>query len=160
MIHILFVVLWVILSAFQEPLYADNAYAEPNKFFHSNNPKKIIETINEFIGVPYRYGGDSNKGIDCSGLVKKVYQESLGITLPRTVKELKTIGIPIEEKDLILGDLVFFNTKGKRVSHVGIYIEDLKFVHASTHGGVKYSLLTEEYYKSRYVFARRVYPDS
>ena len=98
-------------------------------------------------GIPYRYGKDSpEEGFDCSGFVKHVYQKQ-GITLPRTVKDMALSLPPIPKKDVHSGDLVFFNTNGKSFSHVGIYVNNDKFVHAPSQrtGRVLVSSLKNQY---------------
>jgi len=82
------------------------------------------------VGAPYVYGGADPRGFDCSGLVNHVYREALGIVLPRTSRQLASVGTPVAESDLRPGDLVFFNTRGAANSHVGIYLGDGRFVHA------------------------------
>lgn len=85
----------------------------------------------QYIGVPYRFGGSNPKsGFDCSGLVNHVYRETLGLALPRTSRQLASVGAPVAASDLRPGDLVFFNTRGSANSHVGIYLGDGRFVHA------------------------------
>ncbi len=107
-------------------------------------------------GVPYRYAGMSSRGMDCSGLVARVLQLH-GIRAPHNSRELYKIGKPVAKQNLQPDDLVFFSTRGKGISHVGIYLGDGKFVHASSGGGqVRTDTLTEGYYARRYVGARRI----
>ena len=107
-------------------------------------------------GVPYRYAGMSSRGMDCSGLVARVLQLH-GIRAPHNSRELYKIGKPVAKKDLQPDDLVFFSTRGKGISHVGIYLGDGKFVHASSGGGqVRTDSLMEGYYARRFVGARRI----
>lgn len=113
---------------------------------------KIIELIN----TPYLWGGTTTNGIDCSAFVQRVMKFSLGIDLPRTSIMQSTVGEPVERENLMFGDLVFFNTLGRRISHVGIYLGEGVFAHSSSSGGVKTNSLYEDYYNSRYVTARRV----
>jgi cell wall-associated NlpC family hydrolase len=108
-------------------------------------------------GVPYRYGKDSpEEGFDCSGFVKHVFEKQ-GITLPRTVREMASSLPQVPKEDVHSGDLVFFNTNGKPFSHVGIYVNNDKFVHApSRHTGrVLVSSLKNQYWHKHYVGARR-----
>ena len=110
-----------------------------------------------FRGVPYRFGGRSRNGIDCSGLIQTVWKE-YGLYLPRTsVAQYKT-GIHISKKDLKAGDLVFFkNTYKRGISHVGIYVGENKFVHAANkRKGVILSGLDEKYWANHWAGARRV----
>src|SRR5690625_6625724 len=91
----------------------------------------------DLLGVKYTFGGeDPNSGFDCSGLVGYVAEKSLGLKLPRSAAELAGIGDSVSRDELKQGDLVFFNTRGARFSHVGIYIRDNKFVHAPRIGVV------------------------
>ena len=108
------------------------------------------------IGVDYKYGGSSHAtGFDCSGLVAHVFREGYGITLPRNSFGQSQVGSPVGAEELQAGDLVFFNTRGG-VSHVGIYVSNNKFVHASTSYGVTISDLNDDYYKRRFVGAGRL----
>ena len=113
---------------------------------------EIVETARRFIGLPYRWGGTSaKKGFDCSGLVMAVYHLN-GITLPRTSKEQYCIGKSLSQNALAEGDLVFFDITGRnRVSHVGIYVGDGKFIHAPGRGKtIRTDSLTNTYYAPRY----------
>jgi len=116
-----------------------------------------VEQALSFLGTPYRMGGVSRSGIDCSGLVGLIFS-SEGFTLPRTAAEQFRIGTPIELEGLRAGDLVFFeNTYRRGISHVGIYIGDGKFVHAENRRrGVVVSRLDEAYYQARFVGGRRL----
>jgi cell wall-associated NlpC family hydrolase len=108
-------------------------------------------------GVPYRYGKDSpEEGFDCSGFVKHVYEKQ-GIELPRTVKGMASSLPKIPKNDVHSGDLVFFNTNGKSISHVGIYVNNDKFVHAPSRrtGKVLVSSLKNRYWHKHYICARR-----
>ncbi len=108
--------------------------------------------------TPYRYGGNSaNNGFDCSGFVGHVYRHSLGISLPRTSREISRVGTPIGQSELRPGDLVFFNTQHTPFSHVGIYIGEGKFVHAPKTGdGVHTEQMQLRYWQTRYNGARRI----
>lgn len=118
---------------------------------------ELTNTAKQYIGAPYKYGGTNIKtGIDCSGYTRYVFSQ-LGISLKRTSKEQYTQGTAVSKSELQPGDLVFFNTSGKGVSHVGIYLGDNKFISATTSGGVEIDSLNDPYYwGSRYVGARRV----
>lgn len=100
-----------------------------------------------WLGTPYLYGGSTKKGVDCSGLVCAIYQAVYLVKLPRTSAEQFLIANPISEKDVKEGDLVFFRIGGSHVSHVGIYLKDHQFLHASSSKGVIISSLLETYYK-------------
>jgi cell wall-associated NlpC family hydrolase len=109
------------------------------------------------VDTPYRYGGRTPAGFDCSGFVGYVFAESAGIPLPRRSEEIWRIGERVARDELAVGDLVFFNTLGRRFSHVGIYIGDGVFVHAPARGGrVRAERLTDAYWEARYNGARRM----
>jgi len=110
------------------------------------------------IGVDYRYGGSSPEhGLDCSGLVRYVFQEAVGVTLPRTSREMARLGGRVAQADLRAGDLVFFNTRSSPFSHVGIYLGDNRFIHAPHRGGeVEIVAMTQHYWQQRYDGARRL----
>ncbi|MEO8487298.1 MAG: C40 family peptidase [Betaproteobacteria bacterium] len=110
------------------------------------------------IGVDYRYGGESPEaGLDCSGLVRHVFQQVTGVTLPRTSKELARIGAPVARTDLKAGDLVFFNTRRFAFSHVGIYLGDDRFIHAPATGReVEIAELGNSYWRQHFNGARRL----
>jgi cell wall-associated NlpC family hydrolase len=110
------------------------------------------------IGVDYRYGGDTpEEGLDCSGLVRHVFQEVTGVTLPRTSKELARVGKAVQRADLKPGDLVFFNTRRFAFSHVGIYLGDDRFIHAPRTGSeVEIAQLDNGYWRKHFDGARRL----
>lgn len=117
---------------------------------------KLLLDVVSYLGVPYKYGGSSRRGVDCSGFTSQVYSTAADLTLPRSTREQYTVGTKIDRDQLRFGDLVFFNTTGRSPSHVGIYIEDDLFAHASVTDGVTFSSLESEYYRKRFVGARRV----
>lgn len=115
----------------------------------------LLEVVN-FLGVRYSYGGSSKKGMDCSGFTTQVFKNAAKKLLPRSTSGQFRVGTKIGKQELQFGDLVFFNTTGRSPSHVGIFIEDDIFAHASVVEGVTLSSLESTYYKKRFVGARRV----
>lgn len=109
------------------------------------------------IGTPYRWGGNTpDSGFDCSGLVRYIYHDAAGLTLPRTSQQMAGIAAPtVARRDLSAGDLVFFG-RGRSVTHVGIYVGEGRFVHAPNKGGtVRIDPLSGPYWQDRYLYARR-----
>ena len=133
----------------------------PTSTYNNLTPKNIdrdqvLLDVVSFIGTPYVFGGSDKKGIDCSGFACQVYNSAVKKKLPRSTKEQYRAGTEVDKSDLQFGDLVFFSTAGSSPSHVGIYIEDDLFAHASMSYGVTISSLDSSYYRKRFVGARRV----
>ena len=117
---------------------------------------RLFTAIDKHIGIPYRFGGDSENGIDCSAFTRRVYREQ-GIELPRVSYEQARIGRGVGGSSLQPGDLVFFNTSlVGSISHVGVYIDNNTFAHASSSQGVTKSNLRQKYFSKRYVRANRI----
>ena len=129
-----------------------HAPEEPFNPRKSSSIDKVLETADSFVGVPYRYGGMSRKGVDCSGLVCKAY-EAAGVRLPRSSRAQAGVGKSISMNRLQPGDLVFFSAKrsSQNITHVGIVSsvagKEIEFIHASTSKGVRYDRLDEGYWK-------------
>ncbi|MBP7607056.1 MAG: C40 family peptidase [Giesbergeria sp.] len=118
----------------------------------------LVVTAMGFLGVPYRRGGNNAEtGFDCSGLVRAIYGQTIGLVLPRRADEQAQATQTIEKKDLQPGDLVFFNTMRRTFSHVGVYIGEGKFIHAPRTGAsVRVESMQTSYWKMRFDGARRV----
>jgi len=129
---------------------------EKNAAISNLDQAKMMREISKMMGVSYKLGGEDEHGIDCSAYTMHVYKNSIGKTLPRSSAEQFNMGIPVIYEDLKFGDLVFFNTTGEVASHVGIYLGDDLFAHASVSLGVTISSLESFYYKRRYEGARRI----
>lgn len=135
-----------------------------------SQPRELVEQVRtratemvlgaiSFLGVPYRRGGDSDEeGFDCSGFTKRLFEQSLGLLLPRRAEEqAKAAGLEkVKRNDLQPGDLVFFNTLRRTFSHVGVYIGEGKFIHAPhTGASVRVDDITNQYWSKRFTGARR-----
>jgi cell wall-associated NlpC family hydrolase len=129
---------------------------ERNEALSNLDQSRLMREISKYMSVPYQLGGASGEGLDCSAYTKLVYKQALNKDLPRTSQEQATIGSPVDFDALKFGDLVFFNTTGEPASHVGIYLGDGLFAHASVSLGVTISSLYSTYYKTRYEQARRI----
>jgi len=127
-------------------------------FISGNQGKSIVSTAKTFMGVPYVFGGTTPSGFDCSGLLQYVFKMH-GISIPRLADEQYNLGKEVKRSQLSPGDLVFFTTYTEGVSHCGIYIGDGKFLHASSSKGVKIDSLDNEYWKPRFVGARKIVGD-
>lgn len=120
------------------------------------NASIFEKTALSFLNTPYRFGGNGQNGIDCSGFVQKVFGE-FDLKLPRTAREQYTLGTRVPKGDLQLGDLIFFQTYAKYPSHVGIYIGDDKMIHASSRNkGVVVSSINSNYFRKRFIGAKRL----
>lgn len=120
----------------------------------------LMEII-KYYKTPYKFGGNSMNGIDCSGFTQAIFKNVLDINLKRSAREQFQQGEVIEDRSqLQFGDLVFFNTRRRvRPGHVGIYLWDNLFVHANTKNGVTVNSLDEDYYSKRYMGARRIFSE-
>lgn len=121
----------------------------------------LLEEAKTYLGTPYRYGGTTRRGIDCSAFVLSVFGAAAGVSLPRVAASQAQEGENIDKQDLKKGDLIFFS-KGSRISHVGIVEDvtedgDIKFIHAATSKGVMISSLNDSsYWSSKYRYAKRI----
>ena len=119
---------------------------------------RLERAVNNWIGTPYRYGGMSKAGIDCSGLVCMIFRELGEYGIPHSSEEMRKIGSPVPFSRVKKGDILFFRSGFKRVDHVGIYLGNNEFVHASSKAGVIRSSMSDDYYRSRFIEARRILP--
>lgn len=116
----------------------------------------VIRVALQYLGVPYRYGGSTSRGIDCSALIQRAFQVSRGITLPRTAAEQARVGMEVPPDQLRAGDRIYFSRSGTRIDHCGIYLGNGQFVHASgSSQNVTISGLYGTKYSSWYRIARR-----
>ncbi|NTV46642.1 MAG: C40 family peptidase [Chlorobiales bacterium] len=146
-------------DAYEDPSVDLNKYKEEISSFDGSEDgvQKMNEEIRRLLGTRYRYGGtDENRGLDCSGFVSKVFNNAIGMKLPHSSVGMAELGEEVDKSEMQFGDLVFFKIRKKRISHVGIYVGDGKFVHATRGAGVMYSSLNEEYYRRTYARSRRV----
>jgi hypothetical protein len=125
-----------------------------------NRASELVVNAMGFLGVPYRLGGNSAEtGFDCSGFVKAIYEQTVGLVLPRRAEQQAAATQNIDKSELRPGDLVFFNTLRRAFSHVGIYIGDGKFIHSPKPGAqVRIESLGVAYWSHRFDGARRVAP--
>ena len=126
-----------------------------NRNVEEINNISLYNFIDEWWGTRYRYGGKDKKGIDCSALTGLLMSSVFAIKLPRTAREQYSASVKIEKEEMNEGDLVFFNTTGG-VSHVGVYLGNNYFVHASRNSGVIISNLLDPYYENRFISGGRV----
>ncbi len=117
---------------------------------------KLMAEASEWVGVPYKFGGNTKSGVDCSGLTNALYKNVYSKTIPRVSTDICKTSIQIEKRNLKEGDLVFFKIESKKVSHVGVYLKDNKFIHSSTKKGVIISDLEDVYYKKTFHSAGRI----
>lgn len=132
-----------------------------NAIKHSNTIDNILSEAESYLGTPYRFGGTSRSGIDCSAFVLSVFGAATGMNLPRVAAQQSQEGDSVEKTELQKGDLVFFSHRGSRISHVGIVEEvtadgQIKFIHAATSKGVMVSSLDDSYWGPKFRFAKRI----
>ncbi len=130
------------------------AQSEPEKT--SCSMQSFFSDVKQFFGIRYRFGGQTPEGFDCSGFVRFMYDRVFSMRLPRTSWEMATIGKKIERSELKPGDLIFFQTKGCRINHVGIFVGNDTFVHSSLSKGITEDKLQQKYYDKRFAGAVRV----
>lgn len=117
----------------------------------------LYEFIDAWWGVPHKIGGTEKNGIDCSGFVVRLFEEVYQRQVPRTTDDLYSVAAPIDTAQLTTGDLVFIVFQGrKKVSHVGVYLQEGRFVHASTSKGVRIDYMRDVYYKKQQFSGGRI----
>jgi len=118
----------------------------------------IVSEASKYMGIPYRWGGTSPQtGFDCSGFVQFIFRHTLNIKLPRMPVDMSRRGSRVSREELAPGDLVFFNTRGGKFTHVGIYVNDSQFIHAPMPGTrVMVSRMDSTYYRHRFTYAVRI----
>ncbi|WP_165010180.1 C40 family peptidase [Neisseria yangbaofengii] len=125
----------------------------------SDGADELIKSAMGLLGVAYRYGGTSARtGFDCSGFMQHIFRHTMGLNLPRTSAEQAKMGEHVNRSDLQPGDMVFFRTMGRgRISHVGLYIGNNRFIHAPRTGkSIEIISLSNKYWGAKYAFGRRV----
>lgn len=133
-----------------------NEYKNYDDFSQTENlNEQLLSFYEEWQGVRYKLGGDSKSGIDCSALIQKAFEDKLDLKIPRTTILQSEMGTQINKSQLETGDLVFFKT-GRNSRHVGIYLENGNFLHASTKRGVMISNLDNSYFKKHYWKSQRI----
>lgn len=132
-----------------------SAYKHAQRYDREGAVTLLYQQLSEWKGVRYRYGGLDKSGVDCSGFVYLTLKRRFGLEAPRSTEGLSEYGVAVARSELQAGDLVFFKT-GRSKSHVGIYVENNKFLHASTSRGVMLSDMEGDYWAGRYWKARRV----
>lgn len=146
-------------------LIAGNAMAKDDVLFEKivslqqkgfSTADLLLTKAKTLIGTPYRFGGNTPSGFDCSGFMQYIFKNS-GIHLPRSSRDMAQVGSHVSRDGLQVGDMVFFAHSGKNISHVGMYVGDNKFIHSPSSGKtVEITSLDANYWKSRYITARRV----
>jgi len=155
-----FVVTLLAALAIASPSFAEETTTQSVADGVKEKAQPLLKALS-MIGTPYKFGSSNpEKGVDCSGFVKHVYKQSADISLPRSAAEMSKQGEKVAKSELKPGDLVFFNTRKKPNSHVGIYAGDGTFVHASSSRTkeVTISRIGEKYWANRFNGARRVLP--
>ncbi|MCB9174407.1 MAG: C40 family peptidase [Flavobacteriales bacterium] len=160
-------IVFIAILSLSKISFSQSYYVEPiiNDFFCRNgividscSYDALYTVAYQWAETPYNYAGKSKKGIDCSGLVKKLYEKVYNMQLQGGSRDIYQQVIPIKNReDLIEGDLVFFKIYKNQISHVGLYLQDGNFIHASTRSGVIISNLNEDYY-NKYYFSGGRFP--
>lgn len=156
--RILWVACCIILIMSSPSVFAQEDLPDAPLSSFGSADQKFENAVKEFLNIPYRKGGASKKGIDCSGLARMIYSKFFGIELPHNTRQQFRFSElqKIDDNELQSGDLIFFaNKKKKNVNHVGVYLSDGQFIHASSSRGVMISSLDDRYWKARFVGSKR-----
>ncbi|MEI6847588.1 MAG: C40 family peptidase [Chlorobiaceae bacterium] len=129
--------------------------SEPSSKY-SVSMQKFFTNVVQYFGTRYRSGGQTPAGFDCSGFVRFMFDKAFNMELPRSSREMAGIGNKVNKNDLRPGDLVFFQTKGQRINHVGIFIGNDTFVHSSLSKGITEDQLKQKYFQKRFAGAVRL----
>jgi len=155
---------------FQRQRQAEESASDSQKELHSESAGlydgsmstfellRLGRVIQDYLGTPYQGQSRYREGMDCSGFIQAVFQDYNNTQLPRTARDQAGVGVGVRTSDLRYGDLVFFRTGGRAISHVGIYVGYDEFVHSSSSQGIMISSLTEKYWKKCLAGARRIIP--
>ncbi len=128
-----------------------------NEVQSSHPINDVLATAKSLIGTPYRAGGTTPSGFDCSGFMQYVFRQSIGIDLPRTSRDMATVGEKVARDALQVGDMVFFAHSGSRISHVGMYVGEGQFIHSPSSGKtVEITSMHSKYWQPRFITARRL----
>ncbi len=147
----------VICSLFLLTCTSPYIISTPPPRFKTRKQARLWHHAQTFLGVPYRFGGSSRAGMDCSGLAVRLYKDVYDINLPHNTAQLYQEGYSITMGVLETGDLVFFHADQERTpEHMGVYLGNFGFIHASSQRGVTVSILSDPYYQKRYLGARRI----
>lgn len=144
-------------STHTKPIIQNNHHAAASK-----KAEKIVDYALGFIGTKYKYGGTSKRGLDCSGLIYLAFLNAGDIRLPRVSRAMAKEGVILLQSEIRMGDLLFFNTnkRRQRINHVALVVKitatEISFIHATTHGGVMISKLSQPYWGNAFIEARRV----
>jgi cell wall-associated NlpC family hydrolase len=122
----------------------------------AENVKNLFTDIKQYMGIGYRFGGQTPSGFDCSGFVRYMFGKAFNMQLPRSSREMSSIGDKVGRNELQPGDLVFFHTRKNRINHVGIFVGNDTFVHSSTSRGITKDKLNESYFIKRFAGGVRV----
>lgn len=151
-----------VISCRPYPRYNSGGSEMPNQartvltYRSTNSTIKFGQILQGYLGKPYAGSSRYEPGLDCSLFTGEVFKKFAKLKLPRTAEQQFSTGKPVDRRKLQFGDLVFFNTDGKKVSHVGVYVGHNEFIHASSSSGVMISNLGEKYWSQRYLGARAI----